>query len=383
MSITKAAKVPTWFFMLALLLFLAGCAYHSVPPKDYSQRPAKPDRVVRIVFDQNGNIYPPSQNAYGLPIPKQPENRNIAFDLGKTYQRLGLPYPQDRIYQEFANAIAAEIAAVKADRVVFLIKGFNNSFKSSLNDFANTRAHIRERHPRHDLVYVEVYWDALFQKLDTSPLPLFWFKSLTYSNVAGEVGLRRILNRLPQGTDITFLTHSRGAAVALSALFRPFYDTMIEVPPPDPLEGGRLGDIVLVAFAPAIGNGHMEQPDLWTHLDAMYVGFNANDPATSKKPLLGAGPSRRKFGDTGLGSSEAYFLDLQRQFGGGGRMPLQREVFRHGSHDWARYLKDARQADCLLWAGKVLVDKPAEGCAVFPLEQTDQSTVETATESRL
>ena len=351
-----------------LVALLSGCAgYHSMPPQNYSAVAAANPRLIKLVFDQNGNLYPQSPNSAGIPLPEQAPNRNAAFDLATHYSANGVAYDHHATLRAAAADIQKALAAAPGARLVFIIKGFNNSYQENDDEYAWVRQRIFDYNPSGNFVFVQVYWDALFKGKRSAPAPLAYFgESMTYSNMAGMCGLRPLLELLPDGTRTTFLTHSRGAAVALSAISDPLFDrervkVACTLPP---LRSGKLGDAALVAFAPAIGDGHMREEDgsidldMYSNLVGFYVGFARNDYATSKTQL-GIRLGGYRAGDTRLGSEPAYF-DLIAA-GAGGR--LQREIFTQTEHDWEAYVAQDRQTRCLFWAGR-LIDREPEGCSV-------------------
>lgn len=351
----------------AVALALGGCAgYHSMPPQNYSLVAAANTRLIKLVFDQNGNLYPQSPDPSGLPLPEQAPSNNAAFDLAAYYRSRGLTYDRDATLRAAASSIRQALTSAPGARLVFLIKGFNNSYRENDDEYAWVRQRISDYNPSGDFVFVQVYWDALFKGKRTAPAPLAYFgESMTYSNLAGMCGLRPLLELLPDGTRATFLTHSRGAAVALSAISDPLFDPTIRVPcTPPPLRSGKLADAALVAFAPAIGDGHMREKDgrvdldMYSNLAGLYVGFARNDSATSKTHF-GIRLGGFRAGDTRLGSEPAYFELIAA--GAGGR--LQREIFTQTEHDWEAYMSQDRQTRCLFWAGR-LIDAQPEGCTV-------------------
>lgn len=359
--------------LLAVVLaaLISGCAgYHTVPPGNYSQTPP---RVERIAFDQAGDPYPQSNNPTGLVIPPQPPNKNTAFTLRAYYQGLGVSYDRESLLGDAAGRIITGMRAVEANRVAFLIKGFNNSYDDFETEYAWMRQVISARDPER-VYFVQVYWDAIYKGPRTLPAPLAYFAdSLTYSNHAGDCGLRDILRRLPVGTDVTFLTHSRGAAVALSSISDPKYDKGISSDCKSTMAGhalpDQLGDVRVVAFAPAIGDGHVREgkdaarTDIFRRVDRFYVGYNPNDPAVTKK-YFGISIPDRFGGDTRLGGNAAYVLHIDKLFSDAGLTDaFQYELFERKSHDWEEYIATAKPADCLLWAGK-LIKKAPDGCRV-------------------
>lgn len=363
-------KVPALCLRTAaagLLVAVGGCAgYHSMPPRNYSAVAAANPRLVKLVFDQKGNLYPQSPDPHGLPLPEQAPNKNAAFDLAAYYEMKGVKYDRDATIRAAAADIRQALARAPGARLVFLIKGFNNSYRENDDEYAWARQRISDYNPSGNFVFVQVYWDALFKGKGTAPAPLAYFgDSMTYSNMAGMCGLRPLLELLPNGTRTTFVTHSRGVAVALSAISDPLFGPKIRVACKlPPLSSGKLADSALVAFAPAIGDGHMRETDgrididMYSNLEGFYVGFARNDVATSKTHF-GIRLGGYRAGDTRLGSEPAYFDLLAK--GSGGR--LQREIFTQSEHDWEAYMAQDLQTRCLFWAGR-LIDTAPEGCTV-------------------
>lgn len=360
-------RLTTRSAAVGFAVLLSGCAgFHSMPPPNYSTVAAANPRLIKLIFDQNGNLYPQSPDPSGIALPEQAPNRNAEFDLAKHYSAKGIAYDGGALLRAAAADIREALSRAPNARLVFLIKGFNNSYRENDDEYAWVRQRIFDYNPSGNFIFVQVYWDALYKGKRTAPAPLAYFgEAMSYSNMAGMCGLRPLLELLPDGTRTTFLTHSRGAAVALAAISDPLFDPKIrlacELPP---LRPGKLADAALVAFAPAIGDGHMRETDgrtdldMYSNLAGFYVGFAENDFATSKTHF-GIRLGGYRAGDTRLGSEPAYF-DLIAG-GSGGR--LQREVFTQTEHDWEAYVAQDQQTRCLFWAGR-LIDTRPEGCSV-------------------
>src|SRR5690606_26782883 len=183
--------------------------------------------------------------------------------------------------------------------------------------------------------YLEVFWDGLQlrseKRRDMAGYASFWPDALTYSNLAGQFGLRPLLNSIRHDVDLRFVTHSRGAAVALAALADPVYDPHIERPGTTDanraLANPRIRSIGIAAFAPAIGAGHLTpelDQALVAHPVVFLAGVNPEDIATSKSII-----SSRLWGDTSLGSESGYIF--QQQATPRANLTLLAGLFRHGS----------------------------------------------------
>lgn len=346
-------------FLLATLAFaglLAGCAgQHVRPSANYADAPPK---VVRVAFDQNGDLYPRKPDEVDWVSPKPTlldKTLGREFSLRLLTKKSPVPYePAARLIAEKSAQEELRRALVDADTLVVLIMGFNVSYSDAIDSFAL----LRNRVPllsANNVATVEVIWDGLVPQseddLSTLSKFTFWNKALTYSNLAGQCGLRRLLAAVDRPVKLRFLTHSRGAAVALSSLANPMYDNDIIVhcgrdfPP---LDASQFIDVKIAAFAPAIGNGHLTSEldaQLRSHKKPLQLalGINERDVATSKSFL----PARSR-GDTRLGSdvkygsTEAGKTRQNVDFVGVG--------FNHGSnHSLKAYLDSNPQArDCLL-----------------------------------
>ncbi|HEY7810951.1 MAG TPA: hypothetical protein VIA98_11275 [Allosphingosinicella sp.] len=351
---------------LGVMLALSGCAaYHTIPPAGYSAVEPR-HQVMRVAFDMFGEPYPVSRDANDTTFPpQQRRSSNTAFSVRSHYRRLGRPYEPEAILDAWAAEIRASLSARPGGRVVFLIKGFNNSSGGLTDDYAATRDRIASLGGTDHLIFIEVLWDAFYRGRGTAPLPLAYFAdSITSSLLAGTCGLRPLLGRLPEGTNVTLITHSRGGAIALAAFTKANIYAPRQCPvPPVP---SQLGNVRAVAFAPALGDGIIRRDDngdgraelaadLFDQLDRLYVGFNPRDPATAKR-YFGVSIGARRGGDTRLASDRAYLAEVEGQSAG----RMQHVEFSHPSHPLQNYLRNEALTRCLLWAGQIIEERPAD-----------------------
>lgn len=341
---------------------MTGCAsYHAIPPVNFTAADPMDSSVLRVAFDQNGDIYPAIPNDFGLPMPPQSSNNSAPFQLDVFYKEAGLIYDQSQIFLATSKYIQDAMKLSPESRLVVLIHGFNNDYADANSQYMAFREAVKMADPSAHHIYLEIYWDGLFKGRGTAPAPLSYFaKALTYSNLAGMCGLRRIATALPEGTKVTFVTHSRGAAVALSTATDPLFDDgIVTCPLSDRPTIAKLGDVALVAYAPAVGDGHMRDrkakpaSSYYGYFDGIYVGFNKRDPATSKT-YAGIKLGGRRGGDTRLGSEPDYIDSIAQASGG----RLQYVNFNQRFHGWGTYLADKTNSDCLLWAGRLISAKP-------------------------
>lgn len=332
------SKFKFWAVLcyLTLVLLLNACAAgrHSLPPHNYSS--SMPENTIRMVVDQYGNIYPPS--GHGDDWEKCYKHRYFGYkrsfelDKGNDY---GCPNFRSHEFDEFNQEIIKTLnEKLKGkERLVVLTHGFNVSFKAAEETNINV---IKPALNLDNSLVLEVYWDALYSDVFAGKFPMRWFKSLTYSNYAGQVGLRRVLNGITEQVELVFLTHSRGAAVAMSTIFDPLYNKGIGPESgdyPESFSHEAFKNIKLVMIAPAIGNGHLlaeAEPefgnesswiDLLSHIQTNELGekleifnlYNISDVATCK------GVKKYFFfpstlGDTSFGCNEKYVEKIKENF---------------------------------------------------------------------
>ncbi len=350
------------FLTLAMLaLAVQGCvAFHSLPTRDYTE--AAPPGVTRIVFDERGDPWPlDADPAAQAQIPADLDKQKH-FSLVRRMARSGAGYDRETILAEAARRIAP------GGRVVVLIKGFNNSYGSFRSKFAATREWLKAQGAAPDQRYLEVYWDALHRAGGKVPYPVALFPRAR-SNAArmAQCGLRDLLARLPDGTEVTFVAHSLGAVAALDSMVVPPQGwpevtcTGRDAVPPVP---SNLADVRIAAFAPAVGAGQLSQggridPARFAALARLYIAWNPHDPAVTKHGK-GLNLPDTLGGDTRLGGNTGFVARIDRQFALGGAGPLFQPLeFSQPAHELASYLADRNRAACVLWAAKVLPDKPA------------------------
>lgn len=320
-----------------MLYRLATCraGVHNVPNASYLAS-APPD-TVRVAFDQDGVIYPAAVDA---PVLRQPRiGSNYAWSLPQELGRHGYEYGPSQIAAataQVAESLKLKANSVAANCLVILIHGYNNSVPAAAENFARIRSQL-QHHPALRPLYLETFWDGMHRGPLTLRAPLlYWFDALTYSNLAGQVGLRSLINRRPLDLPVLFITHSRGAGVAFSCISDPVYDRHIKVGKYEASTLKSAPAVALLCLAPAIGNGH-PLSDVQSALPAnssLGIGFNENDPALQKSFI-----GERSMGDTSFGTNEGVFLDAERSTNIGGAW-LHRSVYEnYPKHDLQGYLE--------------------------------------------
>lgn len=355
-------RILRFTLLAALALAVQGCVgFHSLPARDYADAP--PPGVTRIVFDERGDPWPLDADPAAIAQLPAELDKQAHFRLAERMAKAGQSYDREAILAQAASRIAP------GGRLVVLIRGFNNSYGSFRSKYAATREWLGAAGAPADTHYLEVYWDALHRAGGKVPYPVALFPRARGNAVqAAQCGLRDLLARLPAGTQVTFLAHSLGAVAAI--------DTMVK-PPQDwpavtcsgragaPAVPANLADVRIAAFAPAVGDRQLSDaagridPARFAALARLYTAWNPHDPAVTKQGK-GLNLPDTLGGDTRLGGNAKFVAQIAAAFGKGRAQGLFQPLeFSQPAHELATYLADRDRAACVLWAAKVLPDKPA------------------------
>lgn len=327
-----------------LLLTLTGCAGRHVRP-DSGYAMSEPPMTLRVAFDQDGSIYPR-------------DSARVAWDtyelrrVGAASGRYGLrlkeikdsadqrPYtPELRAALQRDAIDRLNRMLVGQDTLVILIHGFNEQYDDAKKNFDTFRAALfPARYP-----ILEVYWDGLtipfrekageFSGLSRLS---FWPEAVLYSSLAGQFGLRPLLEGIDRPVDVRILTFSRGAAVALSAVSNSKFDDQYKdryAKAPFAMSNPRLRSVKMGLVAAAVGTGHIntESDTQLGQPVEIISGLNPHDFAVSKSVF-----STRTYGDTSLGGNRGFLLReiaLDRRM-----LRLQGVEFKHGQkHSLSNY----------------------------------------------
>lgn len=305
-------------FYLMVGLFLTACAgKHTLPDMSYSKQES-PLRNFSIAYDQNGNFYPQhNQTEYLFNWLGEYNYSPFSSDaftltgLGKS-GFTGYYYDKStdkKLTDDFANTLSSALTGL--DKLYVFIHGFNNKYTSAKDNIDVLKRMINTQ----DGVSLSVFWDGLHDGFALNFYPHRWNKALTYSNFAGQFGLRELIQGLDRPIELVFITHSRGAAVALSTLFDPAYDSHIVKPAlSTPLTAKHVSKAKMLLLAPAIGDGHLSA-NLINNKTVkfpveIYTSSNTEDFATCKSFLGGA-----RDGDTrlGCGKYKSYIATAEIQ----------------------------------------------------------------------
>ena len=201
----------------ALLLLTAGCAYNNNIPYSRTFIATPTTEVKRVFADSNGTFYPTRwDQAFTPPRKKWKAGSLLAETLDPAH-------PNPAFYKlvkadETRQLDELERFMVGRKRLFILVHGINNDEEEARDAYRVIRTTIT---PRAGDGIIEFYWDGLVTRPPKASLSIaparFWFDAAAYSKVVGARGLRRILARA-RDKDIHLISHSRGAAVILSAL---------------------------------------------------------------------------------------------------------------------------------------------------------------------
>jgi hypothetical protein len=345
-------------FAFAVLAATAGCIHHSLPLDPAPNRAVSATEAA-VFVDQDGTLYPPAwETTFGRPGWRGAQSL-ILHAKRDVRLRDSIPVAETRILDSLERFIAPK------RRVFILVHGFNNDQSDADTAYALIKRVI-DAGPE-DAV-LSFYWDGLKA---SGPLTSgrIWFNATGYSQLAGQRGLRRVLDRI-HGKDIYLIAHSRGASVALSAFSNPPYrpsfaratlsDRGIDVASIEPVrENGNA--ITAVFLAPAMGpidfrsprwySGDTSYRDLGAQVRRIHHTVNQSDPVL-RKPLPGLSD---KFNPTNLGYDPAVAAAV------GANVPrlTHRVVLGLPVHAFTRYVTDASFREVLRDAGVPVKDAPA------------------------
>lgn len=356
---------------ISLILLLSGCAgLPTVPPNGYSETQDISPLTTRIAFDQYGKIYPTSP-PFKIPLMyKLVPNIKSGFSIEEHFRRRGLNYNPDQIENEIIKKIVQNSKSTAGNsKIIFLIHGFNNSFDKASKSLNLMKQTIEEDSTSKN-TYVEVYWDGLHKGPFTFKSPNFyWQNALTNSNYTGQVGFRNLLNKLPNNTDLYFITHSRGAAVVFSVFTNPLYN--IDEPKYNKFALSKFKKVRIVSFAPAIGTGHFSDKYMNIKTDIkndfptdtkIFLGFNSSDRTLKK--FMPKKIGEMLLGSTKLGYDNSYYKIVEKSFNTKD-LWIQRQEYSQTDHGLTAYFgleepQNRIYTNCLLWASTLIKSKPKE-----------------------
>jgi len=356
------------FFVLLTLLTACGHNYPVVDlPNSISRAPS-----ARVYVDINGTLYPRHWRSSEI-VGETSFLRSHSLYAAVA----GDPSRRARIDRE-EDAYLAEIRTLAADaeRAFVFLVGFNT-------DQQSTAVQLRAMQDVIGLtsrdIAVDFYWDGYSAAFGVDAARI-WFWGSGSSQVAGQRGLRRVLNALGD-REIYIVSYSRGASVVLSALSDPSYSPRFKTNTerldylgPGFLSAPPLADgkaIRVVMMAPAIG-----EPDFWAdrtgeephafrafpdRVRSIRYSINPNDYVLTK---LGSGLAGH-FNATDLGATAPAGRDLDCHY----RILQGYPVANRFGHDIRSYIGDLSFATMLRDSGLGLDGEPAR--APSPISRRD------------
>lgn len=343
------------------IFMLSGCVgLHNVPPIGYSET-IPSDLTTRVAFDQYGNIYPDSP-PYKIPQLDRLIGKDEPFDLVIEMHKLGENYNneiQDKIYRDAVEKIKNnQKIAGENSKIIFLIHGYNNNFGEASDSYKYIKEYLKKQNNT-KYTFVEIYWDGLYRGPRSAILPVFYWGDATLnSDIGGQVGLRKLLNRMPKDTNLYVITHSRGAGVIFSAISNPIYKLGYEPKSYEDFNTNIFNKARIVSIAPAIGGAHISN-SIKSNLPKdtkVLVGYNSYD-LTVRKYLLSLKAGNKVAGDTSLSNSNSFFKKMESQLNKEGKW-IQRVKYQDTRHEVQAYFSYTNKTNCLLWAANIIDSKP-------------------------
>ena len=277
-------------YILLSVLLLTSCAAVHNTPKSVQPNVKENPNIMYSFVDQNGNFYPNNwRKTYGEP-PQNARKNEYSLQKIATEKNILAQLEKDE------NAIIASIQkeAANKKRVFVFVHGFNSTAKKSTQNYELARKYMNIDSKSDQII--QFYWDGLAAQSLLGGAKI-WFNATNFSQMAGEFGLRRILNVL-KNKDIYIISHSRGASVVVSALTSPVlsesnkkeaieehnvdFDASKQL-----LENGN--KITCIMLAPAIGVNDFYQEasekdfcHLSKQVEKIHITINNTDPLLKK-----------------------------------------------------------------------------------------------------
>lgn len=296
-------------YYLIICVLLVSCATHNIPNTNPNIH-TPPNTSVAFV-DLNGNFYPENWEREIGPYKRTSSliltaKKNNVLDVLNTYEEKKLAeYRQSFLHKK---------------RIFIFVHGYNNAASQSKQNYDLLRSKININ-PLQDEI-IEFYWDGLVSK-NLIGSGKIWFNATGYSQMAGQFGLRKILNEIHE-KDIYIISHSRGASVILSSLSNPPFSESfrknttelgIEVNNKISLAENN-NRIIAIMIAPAIGEIDFTQENnvdkyrtFSPQLKKVHITINKNDMILKK--FIGL---QGKYNPTTLGYDSQAYVNLKSTY---------------------------------------------------------------------
>lgn len=299
------------YFIVAIMLVSCNIT-HNMPLNQTPNEFIKPNSY-KIFVDQNGNFYPKD---WELNYGKHPRNgAKYAYSLNT----LAIRKEKSHELLNAENEIITKIQNLIKDkkRIFIIIHGYNNSEEEAKGNF--TKIYNLIDSDKNDDFFLNFYWDGLVSNRVMGSIKI-WFNAAGYSQLAGEYGLRKVLNSI-NNKEIIIISHSRGASVVLSSFSNPPYNEkfaeetkihhQINTGNPIPLQNNN-NIIKCILLAPAIGLIDFKNPEQYTYREIsdqvkqIQITINNTDSKLKKYvPFFSD-----KFNPTNLGYTQDVFDKL-------------------------------------------------------------------------
>ena len=284
-----------------LLVLLTSCWTYN-KPKNQTPNENVPPNVAKIFVDKNGDFYPENWGSLSYYPLRAQGNNNVGSILTNAESNVLM-----NIKEQSADK----------EKIFILVHGYNNDEFDAKKNYKKIQEMVMNDSDKN--LFTEFHWDGLVSKnLGSAKI---WFNAVGYSQMAGQFGLRKVLNQI-HDKDVYLISHSRGASVILSALSNPPYqekfasDTNkfynVDVWKADPLleNGNRITTILL---APAVGeidftvpNDHHAYRQFTNQLKVIHFTVNNSDKTLDK--YIGM---QNILNPTTLGSNDKAYLKLK------------------------------------------------------------------------
>lgn len=243
-------KIP--FTLVIIILFISGCS-SNIPPLNNPN--LINSKEITFFIDQNGNFYPDNWKNDYEEISSKKGLLLIAKEKNKVNDLLEF---ENNLLGKFENKIRNK------KRIFILVHGYKVKYEESSKNYNLLKNKINLNE---DDAVVNFYWDGFSAT--------GWFSATGSSQLAGENGLRKILNQI-YNKKVFLISHSRGASVILSSLSNPPYrkgfkeqikKLSIEINPKEIKENNNI--IRLILLAPAVGYIDFRKPNYYNNIDTI------------------------------------------------------------------------------------------------------------------
>lgn len=336
------------FLYFSISIIITSCAALHNTPKSANPNVVEKPNVLYSFVDQNGNFYPNNwRKTYGTPPPNAKKNE---YSLMKIATEKGIEKELSQSENMFLKSVSTQVQSKK--RVFIFVHGFNSTAKKSTENYELARS-IMNINPSTDGV-IQFYWDGLTAQNMLGGAKI-WFDATNYSQMAGEFGLRRILNAI-SNKDVYIISHSRGASVVLSALSSPHFNESIKTQTFEnhnvDIDDAKIlrenkNKITCIMLAPAVGVDDFKSKyddvtnfrDFSHQLKKIHITVNNTDPLLKK--FIGFLSKTLKPTDLGY-KEDAYnqLCDYYTCF-------VKTDFTGQKSHDFNDYIKNPKFKDIL------------------------------------